>query len=94
MIISPEAEAELASAQGWYDQQRQGLGVELVAQVEATLQRIDRTPQMHGTIYQDVRRAVVRRFPYVVYYRIVDGEAVVIAIVHGSRDPKTWQSRV
>jgi plasmid stabilization system protein ParE len=93
MIISPEAEADLSAAQDWYDQQRQGLGATFLSHVQDMLQRIERTPEMHAAVHQDVRRAVMRRFPYVIYYRILDSEVVVIAVVHGRRNPQVWQSR-
>ena len=94
MIILPEAEADLSEAQEWYDQQRMGLGADLLQCVEETLRRIDQLPEMHGIVHKDVRRAVVRRFPYVVYYRVVAGEATVVAIMHSRRNPQDWQSRI
>ncbi|WP_341731507.1 hypothetical protein [Microcoleus sp. EPA2] len=44
-------------------------------------------------VYRDVRRSVVRRFPYTVYYRIVSSRVIVTAIFHSRRDPKAWQVR-
>ena len=44
-------------------------------------------------VFQDFQRAVIHRFPYVIYYRIIDRRIIVIAVVHGKRDPKIWQSR-
>lgn len=51
MIIRPEAEADLADAQDWYEQQRQGLGAEFLLCVEEVFARIDRTPgDVRGSI--------------------------------------------
>ncbi len=47
-----------------------------------------------AAVYGDVRKAVVRRFPYVVLYREDAAEVVVIAVFHTSRDPSIWQARV
>jgi plasmid stabilization system protein ParE len=41
-----------------------------------------------------VRRALVTKFPYVVLYREDQGEIIVIAVFHTSRNPSVWQSRV
>src|SRR5262245_52810411 len=90
----PEARDEYDQAADWYEQQRPGLGVDFIARVREVLQRIAANPRIHGVVYQDVRKAVVRRFPYVVLYREDQGEVVVISVFHTSRDPSIWQSRV
>jgi plasmid stabilization system protein ParE len=92
--LLPEAKDEFDAAADWYQQQRAGLGVDFVARVREVLQRIAANPRIHGTVYQDVRKAVVRRFSYVVLYREDPGEVVVIAVFHTSRDPSIWQSRI
>ena len=94
MIIRPEAEADLANARSWYERQRVGLGAEFLLCVEEVLERIDRTPEMYRVVYHDIRRALTRRFPYAVYYRIAGQAVVVLGILHTRRDPHEWQSRV
>jgi toxin ParE1/3/4 len=94
VIVRPEAQADLASAWAWYEQQREGLGAAFLLAVEAVFERIERAPQLYPVAYQGVRRAFTRRFPYVVYFRFEDGEVFVLGILHTRRDPRTWQSRV
>jgi plasmid stabilization system protein ParE len=93
MIIRPEAEADLVNARDWYERQREALGAALLLCVEEVLERIGHTPEMYTTVYHDVRRALTRRFPYAVYYRIAGHEVVVLGILHTHRDPREWQSR-
>ena len=93
MIIRPEAEADLVDARNWYEEQRQGLGAEFLLCVEEVLERISRMPEMHAVVYEGVRRALTRRFPYAIYYRIEANEIVVLGILHIRRDPRGWQSR-
>ncbi len=57
------------------------------------LNRICQMLESYAVVYRDVRRAVVRRFPYAVYYRIVSSRVIVTAIFHSRRDPKSWQAR-
>jgi plasmid stabilization system protein ParE len=90
----PEARDEYDAAADWYDQQRAGLGAVFIARVREVLQRISANPKIHGTVYQDVRKAVVKQFPYVVLYREDQGEVVVVSVFHTARDPSIWQSRV
>ncbi len=56
--------------------------------------RISEHPDWHPAVYGEVRKAAVKRFPYVVLYREDAGEIVVIAVFHTARDPAIWQARV
>ncbi len=90
----PEARAEYDDAIDWYEQRRPGRGAAFIARVREVLTRISANPQMHGTVYQDVRKALVTQFPYVVMYREDQGEVVVISVFHTARDPSIWKGRV
>jgi toxin ParE1/3/4 len=92
--LLPEAKTEFDDGADWYEQQRAGLGVDFIARVREVLNRIAANPQLHATVYGDVRKAVVTQFPYVVLYREDGGEVIVIAVFHTARDPSIWQSRV
>ncbi|MCI0683482.1 MAG: type II toxin-antitoxin system RelE/ParE family toxin [Gemmataceae bacterium] len=89
----PEAQTEFDDAADWYERKRAGLGVDVVAKVRDVIHRISVTPRMHQIVYRDVRRAVVARFPYIVLYREVGNEIVVVAVFHTSRNPAVWLSR-
>ena len=94
MIIRPEAEADVVTARAWYERQREGLGAAFLLCVEEVLDHIARTPELYPVVYQEVRRAFTRRFPYAVYYRLTANDVVVLGILHTRRDPQAWQSRV
>lgn len=51
-------------------------------------------PESHAIYREDVRRAKVGRTPYNLYYRILADRIEVVAVIHGRRDPKSWQHRV
>jgi hypothetical protein len=68
LIIAPEAEQDIAEAYAWYEAQRAGLGESFLNNVDACIQAICRTPQMHQVIHANYRRALVRRFPNGVFY--------------------------
>lgn len=94
MIVRPEAEADLVEAREWYDRQSDGLGADFLLCVEEVFQQIDRMPAIHQVVYQDVRKALTRRFPYVVYYRVEGEDVIVFAVLHCRRDAHHWKSRV
>jgi plasmid stabilization system protein ParE len=93
LIIREEAEADLADAKKWYEQQRAGLGDEFILCVDAAFERIRRMPEVHLILHKGVRRGLVRRFPYGIFYRVEEDYISVLAVMHNRRDPQRWQSR-
>lgn len=93
LIIRPEAEVDLAAGRDWYDSQRQGLGLEFLTAVEQVFARIRETPELHAVEFRGVRRTGTERFPYVVYYRLLIESIEVLAVLHGSRNPRRWRTR-
>jgi plasmid stabilization system protein ParE len=91
--LTPEAELDLAEAHAWYSAQRRGLGREFVRAVDACFAAIRRHPQAYQLIDRKMRRALVSRFPYAVFFEILAGDIVVYAVFHGARDPRTWKRR-
>lgn len=89
----PEARAELVEAWAWYEEQRPGLGDELAACVEAAIGKAARQPDAHAEVHEGVRRVLVRRFPYGVFYVVEGGELLVLAVAHGRRRPHYWRDR-
>ena len=94
LVFEPEVANDVDRAYAWYEHERPGLGEELLAEVQTALDQIQESPQLHAVVYRDVRRALVRRFPYAVYYRIEPKRLAVIALYHAKRDPTRWRSRV
>src|SRR5438046_505199 len=68
LILLPEAERDIDEAAAWYDGRRAGLGAEFLRRVEACLQAIRQTPQMHRFIHEHYRRGLVKKFPYAIFY--------------------------
>ena len=93
VILSPAADREFEAAAEWYENQQAGLGTRFVNQVQDTLDRIGHDPELHAVVYKDLRRALVIKSPYNIFYRALADRVEVIAIVHGHRDPSVWQSR-
>jgi plasmid stabilization system protein ParE len=94
IVLRPDAEADLHGAREWYEAHRAGLGDDFVAAIDQLLGRVQARPELYEAVQGDVRRGKVKRFPYVVYYRVLADRIEVIGVLHGSRNPQTWQDRI
>lgn len=89
----PEAEADLLDAYQWYEARAGGLASEFLRSLDACLAVVARHPDAFPIVHRGLRRALLRRFPYGLYY-LVDGETlVVLACLHAARDPRAWKRR-
>jgi hypothetical protein len=58
LIIAPEAEADLTEAYGWYENQRVGLGEAFPAKVDACIQFLRRSPEIHARVLDCILRVI------------------------------------
>ncbi len=93
LAVRSEAATDIEEAYIWYERRRRGLGADFLLCLEEVFGRLLRDPGLYPVVYRDVRRALVRRFPYGVFYLVEESRVVVLAVFHSSRDPKEWQSR-
>jgi len=76
----PAAVAEIIAAAEWYDDQREGLGNEFVAEVDAVIRSLAKTALIYSVRYADVRCARLKRFkPYGVFYYLWQEEVICSA---------------
>lgn len=92
-IVRPAASADVEDAYPWYEAQQTGLGEEFLAAADAVMKSVVANPLQFPVIHRQTRRALFPRFPYGFYYRIVSDQIIVVACMHGRRDPRRWQSR-
>ncbi len=91
--LRPEAKQDLTDPAALYERQRAGLGQEFLDEALATLLAIADVPLGFAIIHRSARGALLQRFPFVVFFTIDEGEVIVFAVLHGSRDPRLWKSR-
>ena len=93
LLVRAAAAADVEEAYLWYQRQRAGLGEEFLAAMDATLCDIATHPTTYPVIHREARRALLRRFPYAIFYRVYGETIIVIACMHGRRDPSHWKGR-
>jgi plasmid stabilization system protein ParE len=92
-IVRLLAEADLEQAASWYEQERSGLGVRFLADVDQVFGRIRAMPLQFPIIAGNVRRALLHTFPYAVYFRETNQALIVLAVLHLRRRPELWRVR-
>ncbi|HXJ91522.1 MAG TPA: type II toxin-antitoxin system RelE/ParE family toxin [Terriglobia bacterium] len=93
VIFTQAARLELIEAQDWYEGEAPGLGRRFRQAIDALTERMSANPRQFPVVFKDVRRALLRRFPYSLFF-VIEGETLlVVACFHASRDPAQWQKR-
>ena len=94
LILAPEVQQDLAEASAWYESRRTGLGDEFLDCLDACIAAILRMPEMQAVVHKQYRRALIRRFPYAVFYECKEHTVTVYAVFHAARDPAKWRHRL
>jgi plasmid stabilization system protein ParE len=94
VIFMPEADDEVAAAWEWYESHEPGLGEEFLRCVEACIEGIRRHPLMYPVAIDVFRRALIRRFPFEIFYEPTADALEIHAVFHCSQDPEKWRRRL
>ena len=89
----PEARQDALDIRCWYEQRLGGLGDLFSQSLADAIDRLQAHPLRYRQVADPVRRVILQRFPYAVYFRLEPGEIIVLA-VHGRQDPSRWQKRL
>jgi len=93
LFVRQAARADIAEAFQWYRERADRLAEDFLQEVYGVLHSVEASPKQFPVALDDIRKAPLRRFPYVVYFVILRGGISVIAVTHGRRDPRRWSAR-
>ncbi len=93
LILRPEAAADVEEACRWYEARRQGLGDEFLDVVGEAIEYIGTRNESAPIVHRDLRRQLLKRFPYGILYRVIHGQVVVLGCFHARRTPRVWRPR-
>ena len=94
VVYHPDAEAELNEAARFYENRVATLGGQWLQAVDDAVALIHTTPTRWRIIEKDVRRYLMPRFPYTIYYRVLADELRILAFKHHKRHPAYWRYRL
>jgi plasmid stabilization system protein ParE len=87
-ILATEAEADALDAFAFYESRQDGLGQRFRDHLGVAIARIQAAPERYPVVYKDLRRRLVERFPYAVFYRMYPGVVVVVSVMHVKMSPR------
>ena len=90
----PQALSEYHDAAAYYAARRAGLEREFIYAIEHAIDQVLRAPHTWRIFEDDVRRCLVRVFPYAVLYTIEAGKILIVAVMHSHREPGYWRQRI
>jgi toxin ParE1/3/4 len=88
------ADADIEAAFDWYQNEQLGLGLEFLDELRTSYRSIADNPHKYHQLRSGIRRALTKRFPYAIYFKIEGDLVVVVAVLHTAQDPAEWQWRV
>jgi len=89
----PDARTDIEQSFAWYEERQAGLGNDFLAAIEEIVQLLEDNPMTFQVVHREIRRALTSRFPYGVYFHVIEEVVIVIAVFHASRHPRLWKRR-
>lgn len=93
VIVQPKAVDDILEAAKWYDNNLKGLGKSFIDSIDSAIDSIQQNPEAHPKVHKELRRILIKKFPFCIFYLYENSQIIVIAVLHASRNPKTWRMR-
>ena len=90
LVFRQRFKVDLVAGFDWYEEQRSGLGEYFLSAVQSTLKSVELHPEIFVSVHREVRRAIVSRFPFAIFYVVELKRIVVLRLLHTARDPSLW----
>lgn len=94
VLYTQHAKEDIKEAYEWYEQREPTLGDEFLRCLESCVSSMQRNAEMYPIAVDGYRRALVRRFPFEVFYGVTDGVLMVYSVFHCSQHPGKWRRRL
>lgn len=92
--VRPEAAEDIEDAALWYEARQPDLGPSFVEEINAVFERVEAGPLRYPVAHHAFRRALVRRFPFAVYFGLDGADVVVFAVLHQRRARSLLRARL
>ena len=93
LTFLPPAEWDILSAYSHYKEEDTELGVRFLEELGEFLDRVQANPYLYALVGRDKRAVPMRKFPYVVYYKVRIEDILIVGVVHGRRHRRSLRGR-
>jgi toxin ParE1/3/4 len=90
LVVTDRAKREIGEAYEWYEEQRTGLGLELLAALDQQLEILQDNPKLYEEVRRGVRRALLSRYPYGIFFAVKGSLVSILGVIHTARSPRLW----
>lgn len=97
IVFTPEANSDLTDILGWYNENTSPeIKKKFIGDVSKLLKTLEKSPKVYSIRLKNSRCAVLKKYPYNIYYWVDDGDSTVnvFAILHQKRNPAIWRDRI
>jgi plasmid stabilization system protein ParE len=91
--IHPEALAEAHAARQWYQSRSADAAKAFLVELDLGVESIRTAPELYPTYVYGTRCYMLRRFPYLIVYRVTSENVHIYAVAHSRRRPGYWKGR-
>ena len=92
-MVRPSAQLDIDEALSWYYRRDPNVAQRLLAELDSVFDRIRENPAQFPVVAEPIQRALLRKFPYSVYFIVAGNLAAVFAVLHQRRNPVDWKLR-
>jgi plasmid stabilization system protein ParE len=87
------ARRDIDSAFDWYQERDEDAAAAFLLEIDHILERMRQGYEQFPVAYRDLRRALLKQFPYAIYFKAGADLVTVVAVLHQRRAPRVWQRR-
>jgi plasmid stabilization system protein ParE len=91
--ISDDAEGDFDNSYEYYFEDSPIVADAFFQRINDSFESIKKTPFSFPEVYKSIRKFIVKKFPFVIYFQVEEYTVKVIAIFHTSRNPEVWKER-
>ncbi len=93
VLIKDGARSDISTAYQYYGEISPQLAEDFLDRIDESIERVRSGPEMYARVFGEIRQVKLRRFPFVISYLFEDNKIIVLAVLHGHRNPREWQDR-
>ena len=88
LVLSKNANIEIEESKEYYNLQKESLGDEFQRDVKNALNSIVKLPNLYPNITSNIKRCLLHRFPFSIFYAIREGTIIILSVAHQHRKPR------